>query len=80
MELTYTVIFEPAEEGGYLAHVPALNDATTQGETLEDARFWVKDLIQGYLESLLKAGQPLPTEHEKYEGEKVTIKLAVEVA
>jgi predicted RNase H-like HicB family nuclease len=33
----YTVIFEPAEEGGYLAHVPALNGLTTEGETLEEA-------------------------------------------
>ena len=48
----YTVIFEPAEEGGYVVYVPALNGAATQGETLEEAREMAKDLIIGYLEAL----------------------------
>jgi len=30
MEYTYTVIFESAEEGGYLAHIPTLG-STTEG-------------------------------------------------
>ena len=52
----YTVNFEPAEEGGYVVHVPALNGAATQGETLEEAREMAKDLIIGYLETLAKDG------------------------
>jgi predicted RNase H-like HicB family nuclease len=58
----YTVIFEPAEEGGYVVHVPALNGAATQGETLEEAREMAKDLIIGYLEGLAKDGIPAPVE------------------
>src|SRR5262245_39595886 len=58
----YTVIFEPAEEGGYVVHVPALNGAATQGETLEEAREMAKDLIIGYLEALAKDGTPAPVE------------------
>ena len=58
----YTVIFEPAEEGGYVVHVPALDGATTQGETLEEAREMAKDLIVGYLEALAKDGMPAPVE------------------
>jgi antitoxin HicB len=58
----YTVIFEPAEEGGYVVHVPALNGAATQGETLEEAREMAKDLIAGYLEALAKDGVPAPVE------------------
>jgi predicted RNase H-like HicB family nuclease len=58
----YTVVFEPAEEGGYVVHVPALNGAATQGETLEEAREMAKDLIAGYLEALAKDGIPAPTE------------------
>ena len=54
----YTVIFEPAEEGGYVVHVPALNGAATQGETLDEAREMAKDLIIGYLEALGKDGTP----------------------
>lgn len=48
----YTVIFEPAEEGGYVAHVPTLNGLATQGETLEEAREMVKEAITGYIEAL----------------------------
>ena len=58
----YTVIFEPAEEGGYVVHVPALDGAATQGETLEEAREMAKDLIIGYLEALAKDGVSAPIE------------------
>jgi predicted RNase H-like HicB family nuclease len=80
MKYTYTVIFEPAEEGGYLALVPALA-ATTQGETREEAREMVKGLIQGRLEALLKMGQPIPKETRRTKGgEPVTVTLTVAVA
>jgi antitoxin HicB len=58
----YTVIFEPAEEGGYVVHIPALHGAATQGETLDEAREMAKDLIIGYLEALAKDGIPAPVE------------------
>ena len=58
----YTVVFEPAEEGGYVVHVPALDGIATQGETLDEAREMAKDLIIGYLEALAKDGTPAPTE------------------
>lgn len=57
---SYTVIFEPAEEGGYVVRLPALPDCVTQGETLEEAREMAADAIQGHLEALLKTGQPIP--------------------
>ncbi|MBC8204070.1 type II toxin-antitoxin system HicB family antitoxin [bacterium] len=59
-ERKYTVIFEPAEEGGWLAHVPALNGLTTEGDTLEEAQAMVKDAVKGYIESLQKDNLPLP--------------------
>ena len=34
---SYTVFFEEAPEGGYVAIVPALPGCHTQGETLEEA-------------------------------------------
>jgi hypothetical protein len=33
----YTVIFEPAEEGGYVVTVPALPGLHTEGDTFEEA-------------------------------------------
>ena len=80
MEYTYTVIYEQAPEGGYLAHVPALG-ATTQGETLAEARAMARDLIQGHLEALLKLGRPIPLEtHPDKAGEPVTVTLTVAVS
>ena len=58
----YTVIFEPAEEGGYTVTCPALKGFVTEGDTLKEAREMAKDAIQGYLESLAKDGEPVPVE------------------
>lgn len=61
-EHSYTVVFEPAEEGGYVVTCPALPGLVTEGDTLEEAREMVRDAIRGYLESLQKDGLPIPTE------------------
>ncbi len=50
------------EEDGDTATVPALPGWVTQGETLEEAIAMAKDAIQGYVESMLKDGEPIPEE------------------
>jgi antitoxin HicB len=60
---SFTVIYEPAEEGGYYAHVPAL-ELTTEGETLEEAKEMARDAIAGYLEAARLIGKPIPYEME----------------
>jgi antitoxin HicB len=59
-EYRYTVLFEPAEEGGYVVTCPALPGLVTEGDTLAEARAMAEDAITGYLESLQKDGQPIP--------------------
>ena len=59
-EYTYTAIFEPAEEGGYVVRFPSLPGLVTEGETLEEARAMAADLLTGYLELLLERRKPLP--------------------
>ncbi len=59
-ECRYTVLFEPAEEGGIVATCPALPGLVTEGDTLDEAREMVKDAIRGYLESLAMDGLPAP--------------------
>ena len=56
----YTVLFEPAEERGFIATCPVLPGLVTQGKTLKEARAMVRDAIRGYLESLAKDGLPAP--------------------
>ncbi|HEY6332726.1 MAG TPA: type II toxin-antitoxin system HicB family antitoxin [Blastocatellia bacterium] len=60
----YTVLFEPAEEGGYIVTCPALPGLVTEGDTLEEAREMAEDAIRAYLESLCKDGRPLPQDIE----------------
>ena len=64
----YTVIYEPAEEGGFYAHIPAL-EITTEGETLDEAKEMARDAIENTLECLKELRLPIPeeTEHEQVE-------------
>ena len=59
-EQSYTVLFEPAEEGGYVVTCPALPGVVTEGDTFEEARERAKEAIEVYIESLLKDGEPVP--------------------
>lgn len=61
----FTVIFEPAKEGGYIVYVPALPGCATQGETFEEAEAMAKDAIEGYLKTLLHLKEEIPIESEK---------------
>jgi predicted RNase H-like HicB family nuclease len=58
----YTVLFEPAEEGGYVVTCPALPGLVTEGNTYEEARNRAVEAIEGYLESLQKDGLPIPAD------------------
>ena len=59
---TYTAIIEPAEEGGFNVFVPALPGCVTQADTFEEAAVKAKECIEGFLEALVKAGEPIPRE------------------
>jgi predicted RNase H-like HicB family nuclease len=60
--VSYTAVFEPAEEGGFVVSFPAIPGLATQGETIEDARAMAADCLRAYLESLPKDGEPMPYE------------------
>lgn len=80
-EYSYTVLFEPAEEGGYVVTCPALPGLVTEGDTLEEARAMARDAIQAYLESLRKDALSIPLDKEiKLEPVKEKVKVALEVA
>ena len=57
---SFTMLFEPAEEGGYVVTCPALPGLVTEGETMEEARRMAEDALRGYLESLLDDGLTIP--------------------
>ena len=61
-ERIYTVIIEPAEEGGFWAYVPALPGCFTQAQTLEEVVAMAKEAVGGFVETLVKLGKPIPME------------------
>ncbi len=66
--LSYSVFYEAAEEGGYVAHVPSLPGCHTQGETLEETEKNIKEAIEVYLESISLHHEKLPQEMKSFQG------------
>jgi predicted RNase H-like HicB family nuclease len=56
---SFIVVYEPAEGGGYYAHIPALN-LTTEGETREEAQEMARNAIEGHLEAAKLLGKLAP--------------------
>lgn len=46
MDSQFTIVFEPAEEGGYTAFIPEVPGAISEGETVEEARDMVLDALR----------------------------------
>ena len=46
MESQLTIIFEPAEGGGYTAFIPEVPGAISEGETIDEAREMVLDALR----------------------------------
>lgn len=78
--LTFTAVFEPAEEGGYVVTFPAIPNLATQGETLDEARFMAEDCLRCYLEGLSADGQPLPEGEAPREAAREAITVDLEAA
>jgi antitoxin HicB len=76
LSYTYSVILEPAEEGGFLVHVPALPEICTEGETEEEAFAMAKDAIELVIESRLERGEAIPSESQTPIMRQVTVSLA----
>ena len=63
--MEYRVILEPdPEDGGYVAHCPALPGCYSQGDTREEAISNAREAISAYIGSLRKDGLPIPGDVE----------------
>ena len=70
---SFTMLFEPAKEGGYVVTCPALPGLVTEGDTLEEASRMAADALRLYLETLIEDGMPIPSD-------KVPIARPIEIA
>lgn len=73
---SYSVFYEQATEGGYVAFVPALPGCHTQGVTLEETESRVKEAIALYLESLAAHGESIPVEGPSFQ-RRVTVPVSI---
>ncbi len=46
---SFTVVIEPDEDGGFVAHCPELRGCWSQGETIDETLHAVSDAIAGWL-------------------------------
>ena len=60
----FNIVLRPEPEGGFTAIVPALPGCVTFGRTLAEAKKMARDAVAGYIESLRKHKEPIPTDNE----------------
>lgn len=63
-ELRYPIIIYPAEEGGYVAEVPALKGCLAQGETQAECLKEIKKVQALWIESAKRNNERIPTADE----------------
>lgn len=75
---SYSVFYEAAPEGGYVATVPTLPGCHSQGETLEESEINIKEARELYIESLIEHGEPVPRQSKSFQS-KVEVILTLPV-
>jgi predicted RNase H-like HicB family nuclease len=65
VDMSYRVVLEPQEGGGFTIYVPLLPGCVSQGETEQEALINIKEAIELYLESYKNRGLSLPLVEER---------------
>jgi antitoxin HicB len=60
MDIRYPAIIELQEEGGFTVSFPDLDEAVTEGDTMEEALFNAADVLTLTLESRIDEGMDIP--------------------
>lgn len=71
--LSYKVILEPCEEGGYTVYVPSLPGCISEGDTYKEALENIKDAIKGWIEVSKEYGDKIPPSDTIVESVQVAI-------
>lgn len=62
----YNLIFQPEPEGGFTVIVPSLPGCITYGKNLREAKTMATDAIKGYIASLIKGKEPIPSDNDSF--------------
>jgi antitoxin HicB len=75
--MKYSIVLEPDPEGhGFTVRVPALPGCITEGASRDEAIANAKEAIEGFIEGLVKAGDPVPRETQPAEIATITLDAA----
>lgn len=64
--LQFNIIFKQEIQGGFTASVPSLPGCITYGKNLLEAQKMAVDAIEGYIISLRKHGEPIPSDEKSF--------------
>jgi predicted RNase H-like HicB family nuclease len=64
--IRYNIIFRPELDGGFTVIVPSLPGCVSYGKNLTEAKKMAIDAIRGYIFSLKKHGDAIPTDEESF--------------
>ncbi len=64
--LHYNLIFKPEPKGGFTVIVPSLPGCVTYGKTLKEAKEMARDAIFGYIGSLKKHNESIPSDVDDF--------------
>ena len=63
--MKYRILIEQDEDGIFVAECPSLPGCISQGKTRKEVIDNIQDAIEGYLESLKKHAEPIPSTIEE---------------
>lgn len=64
--LHYNLIIKPEKQGGFTVIVPSLPGCVTFGKDLHQAKAMARDAIKGYIQSLIKHKESIPSDDLSY--------------
>lgn len=64
--LRYNLIFKPEPEGGFTVIAPSLPGCVTYGKNLKEAKKMAQNAISGYLYSLKKHDESIPSDVDNF--------------
>ncbi len=64
--LNYNIILRTEPEGGFTVFVPSLPGCITYGKNLAEAKRMAEDAIRGYIASLKKHREPIPSDENMF--------------
>jgi len=64
--LNYNIVLQPEKGGGFTVLVPALPGCISYGKTISEAKKMAEDAIRGYIASIRKHHEPIPSDNESF--------------